>query len=510
MSKTLIKLTDIDKSFGAASVLRKVSLQLDEGEIHCLAGENRSGKSTLIKIISGVYRHDAGRIELGGRHYPTLRPIDAIREGVQVIYQDFSLFPNLTVAENLALSDQVESGRAWVSWQRVEAIARESLALIGVDMDTSRLVEELPVSGKQLVAIARAVYCNARVIIMDEPTTTLTDREIASLFALIRRLKERGIATLFVSHKMREMLDITERITILRNGEKVAEGRTEDFDEAGITRAMTGRDIRSDRYVWNGVRSDPVLELRDFTRTGDFQGLNLSLYKGEIVGITGLLGSGRTELAETLFGLRNTRERPGGEKNSGKILRNGREIKVRSVSDAIAEGIAYVPEDRLTEGIFAEQPIERNLFANSYPRFKNALGLLDRAKLRELSSALIRAYNVVASNLKLPIRTLSGGNQQKVMLARWISTGAEVLLLNGPTVGVDVGARFEIYRKLREIAAGGVGILLFSDELQELISNCNRIFVINRGRFTHELDTGALQEDELSALLGLSLEEAIQ
>ncbi|MDR3355067.1 MAG: sugar ABC transporter ATP-binding protein [Synergistaceae bacterium] len=489
MSGEIVNLTEIEKSFGGVQVLSKVSLSVKEGEICCLAGENGCGKSTLIKIISGVYSHDGGQIALNGRTYPRLNPIDSIREGIQVIYQDFSLFPNLTVAENLALSDQVESGRAIVSWERMRRIAGESLAMIGIEMDPDKTVEELPVSGKQLVAIARAVYCNARLIIMDEPTTTLTQKEIDSLFTLIRNLKEKGISTLFVSHKIREMLDITEKITIMRNGRVVAGGDTGEFDEIKITQAMTGRDIGGERFHWSGVDEEPLLRTEKLSRRGAFSDIDLTVRSGEIVGITGLLGSGRTELALALFGRSPA--------DGGKIFRSGMEVVIRSIQDAMENGIAYVPEDRLTEGLFLEQSIERNLFANTYKKFERFAGLLDFKKIRAAADKAMDDYGIVSPDIALPVRSLSGGNQQRVVLARWMSTGAEVLILNGPTVGVDVGSKFEIHKKLREIAERGVGILIFSDDIQELIMNCNRILVIHKGRFTDELQSDCLKEHDL-------------
>ncbi|MDR1482510.1 MAG: sugar ABC transporter ATP-binding protein [Synergistaceae bacterium] len=497
MSSEIVKAEDIEKSFGGIKVLDRVSMAVSAGEICCLAGENGCGKSTLIKVISGVYPHDGGRIELNGREYQRLGPIDSIREGIQVIYQDFSLFPNLTVAENLALNDQVESGRSLVSWGRVRRIARESLAMIGIDMDIDKTVGELPVSSKQLVAIARAVYCNARLIIMDEPTTTLTQKEIESLFSLIRGLREKGISTLFVSHKIREMLDITEKITIMRNGRVVVSGYTRDFDEIKITQAMTGREISGDRFRWSGNTGEPpLLRTEKLGRSGAFQGIDLTLRRGEIVGVTGLLGSGRTELALALFGK--------GPSDEGRIFRNDREIVIKSIQDAIANGIAYVPEDRLTEGLFLEQSIERNLFANIYRKFINSVGLLDFRKVRAAASEKARQYGVTAPDISLPVRSLSGGNQQRVVLARWMSTGADVLILNGPTVGVDVGSKFEIHKKLREITESGVGILIFSDDIQELIMNCNRIMIIHKGSFTNEFRSDTLRESDLIDCLNAS------
>jgi simple sugar transport system ATP-binding protein len=490
MSSEIVRVTDIEKSFGGVKVLDKVSMAVSRGEICCLAGENGCGKSTLIKVISGVYPHDNGLIELNGHKYQRLDPIGSIREGIQVIYQDFSLFPNLTVAENLALNDQVERGRSTVSWKRIRRIARESLAMIGIDMDIDSTVEELPVSGKQLVAIARAVYCDARLIIMDEPTTTLTQKEIESLFALIRGLREKGISTLFVSHKIREMLDITEKITIMRNGRVVVSGSTRDFDEIKITQAMTGRDIGGDRFKWSGDTGEPpLLQTEKLGRSGAFSGIDLTLRRGEIVGVTGLLGSGRTELALALFG-----KEPSDE---GRIFRNGKETAIKSIQDAVANGIAYVPEDRLTEGLFLEQSIERNLFANIYWKFVNFIGLLDFRRISDAAGEKMRRYGVNAPDIALPVRSLSGGNQQRVVLARWMSTGADVLILNGPTVGVDVGSKFEIHKKLRERTSGGVGILIFSDDIQELVMNCNRIMIIHKGSFTNELRSDSLSESDL-------------
>ncbi|GHS93520.1 lipase [Synergistales bacterium] len=490
MPNRIVCLADIEKSFGGVKVLNKVSLSVKEGEICCLAGENGCGKSTLIKIISGVYAQDSGQIALNDRSYSRLKPIDSIREGIQVIYQDFSLFPNLTVAENLSLSDQVESRRAFVSLTNMRRIARESLAMIGIEMDTDKTVEELPVSGKQLVAIARAVYCNARLIIMDEPTTTLTQKEIESLFALIRHLKEKGISTLFVSHKIREMLDITEKITIMRNGRVVASGDTGAFDEVSITQAMTGRDIGGERFHWGGsLDEEPLLRTEKLSKKGAFSGIDLSLRRGEMVGITGLLGSGRTELALALFGSAPSDE--------GKIFRNGVEVSIRSIQDAMKNGIAYVPEDRLTEGLFLDQSIERNLFANTYKKFETFVGMLNFKKIRVTASEAMSNYGIVSPDIAMPVRSLSGGNQQRVVLARWMSTGAQVLILNGPTVGVDVGSKFDIHKKLREIANSGVGILIFSDDIQELIINCNRILVVHKGRFTNELDSEFLKEHDL-------------
>lgn len=494
MANDIIRVTDIEKGFGGVAVLKKASLAIGPGEIRCLAGENGCGKSTLIKVISGVYTHDAGTIELNGKPFDRVEPIDAIREGVQVIYQDFSLFPNLTVAENLAINHQVEQRKKVVSWREMRAIARHCLAQIDVDIPLNRAVEDLTVADKQLVAISRALLNNARLIIMDEPTTALTQKEVDALFAIIRRLQERGISTLFVSHKMREMLEVSENITIMRNGRVVADGPIADFDEASITRNMTGRDLADDKYVWPGsTGGEPLLRLENFTRDGYFADVNLTVESGEIVGVTGLLGSGRDKLALAMFGREPA--------TSGRALRNGKEVRLDSIQHAIDAGIAYVPEDRLTEGLFLSQSIERNMLVTTYEQFRKFLGLLDFQRIREKTKELIAAYGIVAADTGNPVRSLSGGNQQRVILARWMNSGAEVLILNGPTVGVDVGSKFEIHKKLREVAGAGVGIVMFSDDSHELAVNCNRVVYIHKGRLVGEEPGSQLSENGISERL---------
>jgi len=486
----LIALKNICKGFAGVEVLKNVSLSIASGEIRCLAGENGCGKSTLIKILSGVYTPDAGSIALGGREYRALRPIDAIRGGVQVIYQDFSLFPNLTVAENLALNTQVSKGKTFVDWKEMRTTASERLEEIGVSIDLKKLVGDLSVADKQIVAIARALLHNARLIVMDEPTTALTQKEVGALFSIIKKLKEAGISILFVSHKMREMLDISEKITIMRNGAIVSEGEIEKYDARAITYHMTGHSIDEVRFEGAATEGDvPLLRVEKLGKSGVFKDISFSLRAGEILGVTGLLGCGRTELALSLFGREPA--------DTGRIFRDGKEVVVGSVQDAMARNIAYVPEDRLTEGLFLAQSITRNLFSATYDRFTNAAGILDTSTIRSEASEMLRGFDIATPNSNNPVRSLSGGNQQRVVLARWMSTKACILVLNGPTVGVDVGSKFEIHKKLREIARSGVAIMLFSDDLQELISNCNRILVMHKGSIVCELGGASLQENDI-------------
>ncbi|ACM03829.1 sugar ABC transporter ATP-binding protein [Cereibacter sphaeroides] len=493
MSDTLIELRNIGKRFGGVRALDGVSLAIRPGEIHCLAGENGSGKSTVIKVMSGIYTPEEGEILIDGRPVGRLDPIRAVQHGVQVIYQDFSLFGNLTVAENLALNTYVLEGRRRMDWRRARTMAVEVLARLGVDIDPDAEVGTLPTSGRQVVAIARAILAKARLIIMDEPTTALTRHEVDALFAIVRDLQAQGIAVLFVSHKMREMLEISERLTVFRNGRKVAEGPMSDFDEAAITHAMTGLSLTDDPYRPALPPGPPLLEVRKLSVPGSVQDIDLSLRPGEIVGISGLIGSGRTELARALFGME-----PG---MTGTIRIGGREIHPRSVQEAIALGIAYVPEDRLTEGLFLPQSIERNLVVSILERLRRG-PFLDTGAVREKTLGMFRDMQIAAPSPETAVGNLSGGNAQRVMLGRWLLTGARVLILNGPTVGVDVGSKATIHRIIRDLAQReGLGVLMISDDVPELVTNCNRIHVMHRGRFVADLDGSGMTEDRINDAL---------
>ncbi|UPG74682.1 sugar ABC transporter ATP-binding protein (plasmid) [Roseomonas gilardii subsp. gilardii] len=494
MTAPLIELRHIGKSFAAVRALDDVSLTIGQGEIHCLAGENGSGKSTLIKVISGVWQPDQGEILIDGQKAESMTPRSAIAHGVQVIYQDFSLFGNLTVAENLALSTELQARRSLVSWRRVRAIAEAATARLGVELDLDALVETLPTAGRQLVAIARALMSDPRLLIMDEPTTALTGREVEALFRVVRDIQSRGIAVLFVSHKMREMLEISERLTVIRSGRVVAAGPIAEFNEAAITRAMTGQDIATEGYRWAGSASVPVLEVNGLGIPGQLQDISLRVMPGEIVGISGLLGSGRTELALALFGMK-----PG---HAGEVRLNGRPVRLDSVQAAIAEGVAYVPEDRLTEGLFLTQTIDRNILATSHERLSR-WGVIRRDAAARDAAATIREMAIATPTGDRPVTQLSGGNQQRVVIGRWLLNDPRLLILNGPTVGVDVGSKAGIHRKIRDLARErGLGVLMISDDLPELVDNCNRILVLHRGRLVSDLPAEATDEGRLSAMLG--------
>lgn len=488
MAQSLLKAEHVKISFGNVHALRDVSLEIAPGEIHCLAGENGCGKSTIIKIISGVYQRDGGTIEFDGKKLDRITPIDSINMGIQVIYQDFSLFPNLTVAENLALNTEVASGKKLISWKNVRRIAEDAVSKINFDVDLDAKVSTLSVAQKQMVAISRALMFNARLIIMDEPTTALTRKEVDALFEIILKLKAQGIAILFISHKLNEVFEISDRFTIFRNGEMVATGLTSDLDDRKFTYYMTGREFADQTFVPAKVTQEPVFELKDATVDGAFEHIDLTLRGGEILGITGLLDSGRTELGLSMFGIMQL--------TGGKILRNGKEVHITNPRDAIANKIGYVPEDRLSEGLFLQRSIGDNIIISEIDKLTNGL----RYDLNKRDAEIVRwvkELEIKTDNPENPATTLSGGNQQRIVLAKWLACDLDVLILNGPTVGVDIGSKHDIHAILQKLAGQGLGVIIISDDLPEIIQNCSRINVIREGRMVAEYNTQDVTEQKI-------------
>lgn len=494
----LIEMRGITKRFGGVTALDDVSLAIMPGEIHCLAGENGSGKSTIIKVMSGVYHPDGGEVLIDGQHAGMLDPVKSTGAGIQVIYQDFSLFPTLSVVENLTINRFLHEGAKLIDRKRARVMARDVLDRLGVDLPLDAAVETLPTSGRQLVAIARAVLAEARLIIMDEPTTALTGREVERLFRITRDLQAHGIAILFVSHKMREMLDLSEKLTVLRNGRKVAEGPIAEFDEAAITRAMTGRDLEYTSYQAAAPTGTPRLAFDNVNVPELLSDISLAVWPGEVVGISGLIGSGRTELALAAFGMLPP--------SSGRILVDGQAVTPRSVQEAVAAGIAYVPEDRLSEGLFLTRSIRDNSIVSSIRRFAPGLWL-NRKAAADATRDMFDRMTISAPSPEVAVGTLSGGNQQRVMIGRWLMTGAKVLILNGPTVGVDVGSKATIHAIIHRMAKEeGLAVLMISDDVPELVHNCNRVLTMVQGRITAELSGDALTEDALNERLRLNVE----
>ncbi|BAU33149.1 sugar ABC transporter ATP-binding protein [Microcella alkaliphila] len=492
LTSPVLSVRDITKRYGGVQALDGVSLDLLPGEVHCLAGENGCGKSTLIKVISGVERPDGGHVIIDGEKHSRMNATDAITRGVQVIYQDFSLFPNLTVAENIVLTAEVASRQKLYRARMIRPRARAIVDELQLDLDLDSEVGELSVADKQLTAICRALVNDARVIIMDEPTTALTHTEVTQLFALVDRLRAKAVSVVFVSHKLEEVLAISQRVTIMRSGRVVTTGLVESFDRRSIAEHMTGRVLDESRDV--AVLDEnlaPRLEVSHLDLPGAFHDVSFAVRPGEIVGVTGLLGSGRTEIAEAIFGVRPAA--------SGTIAVDGRVSSIRSIGDAVAAGIGYVPEDRLSQGLFLEKPIADNIIAASLDRHRNRWRALDRRRVTGTITRLFSSLSIKAPNPEAPVRSLSGGNAQRVVIAKWLATDPKVLILNGPTVGVDVGSKAQILALLRAAAEQGMAIIVISDDAPELVACCHRILVVGQGRLKHELSgdeisAGAIQE----------------
>jgi len=489
MEKNIIELRDICKSFYGVQVLKNINLALKPGEALCIAGENGSGKSTMIKIISGAYTFDYGTLVIDGKEYDHITPNESIAEGIQVIYQDFSLFPNLTVAENIGLSYHLLEGKKVYNRKMSRSIAKESLEKIGVELDLDQVVENIPVAQKQIVAIARAIMQDARVIIMDEPTTTLTQREINRLYEIINTLKASGVAIIFVSHKLDEIAAVSDRVYVIRNGEKVADFPVAEFDRGKLSFYMTGSEIYEEPYVPENIGAENIFEVKDLAYKEHFKDITFSIKPGEILCITGRLGSGRTELAKALFGVLPV--------TNGSIHLHGKEINIRSVPEAIKNNIAYIPDDRLTEGIFLGASIKDNLVAVILENLKNKFGLVNE-KVKEGPAVEWREKLAIQAKLNDMGKSLSGGNQQRVVLGKWLATTPDVFVLNCPTVGVDVKSKSEIHNLIRDMAGNNIAMLLISDDVGEILNNSNRVLVMNEGKISFEAETKELDYDSLT------------
>ena len=491
----ILRAEHISKRFGGVVALDDVSLSIRKGEICCLVGENGSGKSTMIKIISGVYTPDEGDITINGQHYKKLTPITSIREGIQVIYQDFSLFPNLTVAENIAINQQLASGKQLVNWKQIDQIAQEGLAKVNVSLPLDAEVSKLSTADRQLIAIIKALLANARIIIMDEPTTALTQKEVAALFKVINDLKGHGISTLFVSHKLNEVTEIADRTVIFRNGKKAMDQDAKGLDIKKMELYMTGRELDTRAVSFGEVSQTavPILQVDKLNLAHGFFDVSFELKPKEVLGITGLLGSGRTELALALFG-----ELPA---DSGKIFIEGKEIQIKSIQDAAAHGIAYVPDDRIREGLFLEHSIGDNIVVSIIDRLVNRLHLVNNKRKTDQAQHWVQQLEVKTPSTELPVKSLSGGNQQRVVLAKWLASHPKILILNGPTVGVDVGSKAEIHELIRGLAQQGLGILLISDDIPELFQTCHRILLMRGGRIVEEYKRQDITEQALNSEL---------
>ena len=490
-SLSLLSMRHVNMDFGGIAALKDVSFEVLPGEIHCLAGENGSGKSTLIKIISGVYRPlDGASITYGGKAYTHMSPVAAQQCGIRVIWQDLALFPEMTVAENIAIQHVLTPRPTLVDYGCMREVANKVLARLGVKLDVDRPLREYKIAQRQIVAIARSLVGEAKIVFMDEPTASLTQSETDNLLEIIRALSADGISVVFVSHRLAEVLEISDRITILRDGKLVGVYPAAGMTQSRVTELMTGRAFESEART-NDVGDQPVvLEVKNLTRAGEFEDISFSLRRGETLGITGLLGSGRTELAMTLFGMTKP--------DAGSIVLDGRSLTLRTNRDAIRAGISYLSEDRILLGLIQPQSIADNLVTASLDKLLRWIFISEKRK-SDVVSDWISRLGIKVGRPDNPVSTLSGGNQQRVAIAKWLATNPRVLILDSPTVGVDVGARAGIFEIVAKLAESGLAIIVISDEVPEVYFNTNCILHIAKGRIAECYDPKTVLLKDLEA-----------
>ncbi len=489
MGNTLLLAENISKSFGGVKALKNVTIGIEEGKINCLVGENGCGKSTLVKILSGVYTPDEGTIDFGGKKYNSLTPTIAIKEGVQVIYQDLSLFPHMSVAENIAINQMIYSKKKIVNWNTVNRVAKEQLSRIGAHLDLDTPIRNLSIANKQLVAICRALSLEAKILFMDEPTTALTKKEVDRLLSVILGLKEKGISVVFISHKLNEVFEISDTITVLRDGKKVGDFSQKELNPKSLSYYMTGKEVGYKKYRRKNYTNENILEVRNLSKKGMFKNINFAVKKGDILGITGLLGSGRTEIALSLFGLNKP--------DSGEILIENKPVDINSPIDAMKHGIALLPEDRLSQGLFLESSARLNITAPILNKLKKPFGTIDTSKEEDISIKTVNDMNVNNKDIELHVKKLSGGNQQKIVIGKWMVTDPKLFILDTPTVGVDIGAKSEIYEKIQENAINGMGIIIISDEIEEILANCNKVIIMHEGNIIKYLEEKELNDEKV-------------
>jgi rhamnose transport system ATP-binding protein len=496
VSAALLQVASITKTFAGVRALNGVSFDLRAGEVHALVGENGAGKSTLIKICTGAETPDSGTLTVLGHAVRRMDPATSRSLGIAAIYQQPALFPHLTVAENIALS--LEPKGVWrVRWNERAERARELLGRVGASIGPERLVETLTMPEQQLVEIAKAIGADAKILIMDEPSASLTEREVDRLIGVIARLRDHGVGIVYISHRLEEIFAVADRVTVLRDGETVATRDRNQVDRAELIQLMVGRELSAvfpKRTIQHG---DVVLELRALSsRTAGVRDVSLFVRSGEILGLAGLVGSGRTQLAETIFGLTPP--------DAGEVLLRGSPLRIASPGDAIAAGIGYLPEDRRRHGVVLDMPITANTSLANL-RAISRHGLIDRRSERDAAQHYVDRLHIRAASVFADVGSLSGGNQQKVALARWLATRPAVLILDEPTQGVDIGAKSEIHALMQELVERGLAIIMISSELPEILGMSDRIAVMRNGAIA-----GVLSRNEATphAVLALALGDA--
>lgn len=494
-SEYIINLKNISKTFGGVKALNGVSLDIKRGEVHALVGENGAGKSTLIKVLAGVHFPDDGaEIYINGERTILKNPMDAMRKGISVIYQDISLFPNLTVAENICIGNDAV-WKAKLNWPQIKQLAETAIAKVGANIDPTMMLKDLNLASQQIVAIARAISFNASLIIMDEPTSALSAGEVENLYQIIDNLKNNNIAVLFISHKFDEVYRVATRTTILRDGNFIAAHDIKDVNPQELIRLMVGRDVQYLSMNAEKISDEEILKIKNLSKKNNFQNISFELRKGEIIGITGLVGSGRSELAKAIFGLNKP--------DSGEIILDGQLVTITSSNDAVKHGIGYVPENRQVEGLIGKNTVCHNMTLSILDSLCNKYNCVDVTKERQIAQEYIEKLDVRPKDMDKLVGQLSGGNQQKVVLSKWLVANPKILITDEPTSGVDIGAKIEIHKVLRQLADSGIGVIVISSELPEILAVSDRILIMRQGRIVSVIDKkDATQESILSKALG--------
>ncbi|MBI9096092.1 MAG: sugar ABC transporter ATP-binding protein [Sphaerochaeta sp.] len=490
--ETILTIEGLTKFYPGVKALEEVSFSLRKGEVHALVGENGAGKSTLIKILSGVLKPDSGTFVIDGKSLVFDHPLQAMEHGIAVTYQDLSLFPNLTVAENISISQSIKK-KSLISKRRMCEIASAALEQLGISIGLHTEVKFLSVGMQNMVAIARGLANSARILILDEPTASLSNDEVKALFSIINKLRDQGMSILFVSHKLDEVFEISQRTTVLRDGRYVKTFETASVTEQSLISAMVGRNVLYERYPGRDCK-ESILEVQHLCKKHNFADISFTLHKNEILGFTGLIGAGRTEVAKAIFG--------SNEPESGEVRLYGQALKLSSTEETVRSGIAYLPESRHTQGLFLPKSLEDNVGSVILSRLVDRAGLVNAKKKRVLAKKWIEQLGVRPAFPDMLVEQFSGGNQQKVVLAKWLASEPKVLIVDEPTHGVDIGAKSEIHRLLRTLSEEGIGVMVISSELPEILALCDRILVMRMGRIVGEfLSKDADQEKIMNLAL---------
>ena len=492
-SSPILEIRKINKTYSGIRVLHNIDFLLMPAEVHALVGENGAGKSTLIKILAGVVEPDeCGEIYFQGSRILHMTAARSIHLGISVIYQDTSLFPNLSIAENICKGLYSD---VFVDWKKINGKASEILKEMGVEIDVREKLCEISIGKRQLIAIARAITFDSKVIIMDEPTAALSSSEVEMLYGIIRMLRSKGVAIVYISHKLDEVFNVADRITVLRDGELIQTAPASEFDQMKLINMMVGRELRFVPMHNQSKAGEVLFEVKQLTEEPSFRDISFSCRRGEIVGLTGLVGAGRSELAQSIFGLTHPQ--------SGEILLHGIPLKIKNANDAIRKGVCYLPEDRRSQGLFQKHSMVRNITAVTLKK-QLKHGLINAQIEQETAEKYIRDISIRPQLPHINVESLSGGNQQKALISRWLNADPKLLIVDEPTTGVDVGAKLEIHRLLRKLAERGVCVILISSDLSEVFALSDRILVMRQGRIVNEVAVGeATQEGILQkGLLG--------